>query len=158
MIYYSVTCSGYWFYVQGWSLKSRAFRGSGGTLNNSDQSLDTGLFQRRSENDQSICFTVFPCWYSLKLYEEKLIWSHAMKTSMKIRSPEIVQDRKRSLKVPRLEIQCTTGVCHQLSMSPIIHAECAYMCYYDLLCAACRFASRQRQFVFDFPAAEKVVV
>lgn len=48
-----------------------------------------------------------------------------MKTSMKIRSPEIVQDWKWSLKVPRLEIQCTTGVCHQLSMTP-------YMRYYVL--------------------------
>ena len=75
---------------------------------------------------------------------QKWIWSHTIKTSMKNRSPEIVQDWKRSLKNPRLEIQCTTGVCHQLSMSPVIHAECANMCYYDLLCASCRFASRQR--------------
>lgn len=88
---------------------------------------------------------------------QKWIWSHTIKTSMKNRSPEIVQDWKRSLKNPRLEIQCTTGVCHQLSMSPVIHAECANMCYYDLLCASCRFASRQRQFVFDFPAAEKLL-
>ncbi len=45
---------------------------------------------------------------------------------------------KVSRKVPRLEIQCTTGVCDQLSMSPVIHAECSYMCLYVFHVDLCR--------------------